>query len=286
MPSYNRQRQTLAPRQRTQPLPGCPLQIVPEPPVPPAFPLLTIDVGNTHTDVALFEGTTLTSRWRWPTQADAQAAQLERDWTQQIPDRQPGSLPAVLSTVVPALAAPYTSWWPGLHLVTPADGDWGFVVAVPDPGQIGTDRLAACAGAVSLTGAPVIVLDSGTAATLSVIDAQGRFIGGAILPGLHTSLQGLVHAAPRLPAPDLHGPVDALGQTTVEAVRFGTVRGHAGAMQAMIAAAHDHVGAAPVIATGGSMGLVASWITGIDHVVPDLVLRGLAAVGRRRLGHG
>jgi type III pantothenate kinase len=250
--------------------------------VPPPFRLFAIDVGNTHTDIALCQDAAIVQRWRWPTARDADTGHLTRLWTEHIPDWPIGSLPAIASTVLPALRSPLTRWWPGLQLVSPADADWGFEVAVPDPAQIGTDRLAACAGAVALTGFPVIVIDSGTAATLSVVDDRGRFVGGAILPGLQAGLQGLVQAAPRLPAPDLSGPVDSLGRTTVEAVRFGTVRGHAGALQAMIAAARQQVGEAPAVATGGAMPLVASWIAGIDQVVPDLVLQGLAAIGRRR----
>lgn len=254
--------------------------------MPSPFRLFALDVGNTHTDVALCEEARIIQRWRWPTRHSAEPGQLSEDWTAHLPDWPIGSLPAVASTVIPALRGPLAAWWPGLHLVAPTDADWGFTVAVPAPEQVGTDRLAACAGAVDLVGAPVIVLDSGTAATLSVVDAEGRFVGGAIMAGLHAGLQGLVRAAPRLPAPDLTEAADTLGQTTVDAVRFGTVRGHAGALQALVGAARKQVGPAPVIATGGAMPLVASWIPEIDQVVPDLVLRGLSAVGRRRLHHG
>ncbi len=254
--------------------------------MPTASRLIAFDVGNTHTDVALFLDTAIVDRWRWPTVRDAAAPDLQATWAAQASGRPPGTLPAVVSTVIPALGEPYHQWWPGIHILSPADRDWGFELAVSAPHQVGTDRLAACAGAVMLLGTPVIVIDSGTAATLSVIDATGRFIGGAILPGLHTALQGLVQAAPRLPAPDLALNAEALGETTADAVRFGTVRGHAGALSAMIAAAQERVGAAPVVATGGSMPLVSSWVAGIDRVVPDLVLLGVAAVGRRRLHHG
>lgn len=245
-----------------------------------------IDVGNTHWDVGLADATTIVHRWRWPTRPDADAEGLARDWRHHLPEWPIGDRPAVASCVVPALRAALRHWWPGLDLVTPSDTAWGFHLDVPDPRQIGTDRLAACAGALALVGEPVIVVDSGTAATLSVIDGHRRFVGGAILPGLHSGLQGLVRAAPRLPQPDLSLPVDALGRTTEDALRLGTVRGHAGALQALIAAARTAVGPAAVIGTGGSMPLVASWVPEIDRVVPDLVLRGLLAIGHRSHRHG
>ncbi|MBC7542768.1 MAG: type III pantothenate kinase, partial [Candidatus Sericytochromatia bacterium] len=239
---------------------------------------------NTHTDVALFLDDRLATRWRWATDRSATIADLAAGWPERTPG--PGSLKAIVSTVVPDLAAVYRDWWPGVHVLTAADAALGFTVAVPDPSLIGTDRLAACAGAVARLGAPVIVIDSGTAATLSVVDAQGRFIGGAIMPGLHTGLLGLLQAAPRLFDPDLTGAVTDLGQTTADAIRFGTVRGHAGAIAGMIQAGHAAVGAAPVIGTGGSMPLVASWIPGLDHIEPDLVLWGLHVIGGRRVGDG
>src|SRR5687768_1807489 len=133
-----------------------------------ALSLIAIDVGNTRTHVALFVGDRLERRWLWPTVPSASAADLSAGW--QSADPGPGTATAVLSTVVPGLAAAYRQWWPGIHVVTPEDPALGFTVAVPDPAQIGTDRLAACAGAVARLGLPVVVVDSGTAATLSAVD--------------------------------------------------------------------------------------------------------------------
>lgn len=239
--------------------------------------ILALDIGNTHTDAALFAADRLQRRWHWPTPTDA--ADIGHLLQTQIPA--PPSVPIVLTTVVPRLGTDWPKALPTAHVVSAAANLGYSLERVATPDQLGTDRLCACAAAVARWGAPVIVIDSGTAATLSLIDAAGRFIGGAIMPGLTSGLQGLIAAAPRLPWPDLQQPATGVGLSTVDAVRFGTLRGHAGALQALIDAGLASVGPAPVVGTGGSLPLVASWLQGLTAIEPDLVLWGAYEIGKR-----
>ena len=158
--------------------------------------------------------------------------------------------------------------------------------------QTGPDRLLAAWAAAHLHGSPVIVVDLGTATTVDVVDSDGFYLGGAILPGFGLAAESLAQGTARLPRIDLDLPDDAIGQDTIGAISSGVVIGHIGAVRELALRMHERIdrddrSTAPtkVVITGGHAAAPwaeAAWRTptaGLpviaDELDPDLVLRGL-----------
>ena len=87
---------------------------------------------------------------------------------------------------------------------------------VESPSQVGKDRLADAIGAICHYGTPAIIIDMGTATTISVIDENRRFLGGMIIPGTKTSLAALSNRASQLPSITIEHPNDVIGKNTLE----------------------------------------------------------------------
>jgi type III pantothenate kinase len=111
---------------------------------------------------------------------------------------------------------------------------------------------------------------------VDAVDAEGHFVGGAILAGLEMSRRALVAgtaAVARGPVPETLSP---LANDTANAVAAGTLYGLAGAVERLLVEAEPSVGSARVFVTGGDGERVALLLQQPTQLVPDLVLRGLA----------
>lgn len=162
----------------------------------------------------------------------------------------------------------------------------GMPVEVDEPGRVGIDRIAAAAAAAAAKEGrrPAIVVDCGTATTVDVVSADGRFLGGAILPGPGLLARALAEGTSRLPAvADLDtGALPSMpGRNTQRAIAAGIGFGMRGAVARLVAEAAAAVGGDPqVFLTGGSRGIVRDALTAAIEI-PDLVLHGIAlAAGR------
>jgi type III pantothenate kinase len=162
-------------------------------------------------------------------------------------------------------------------------------VRLAHPDRVGADRLTAAWGAREAHGSPVIVADLGTATTVDAVDADGAFVGGAILPGLGLGLAALVRGTALLPEIELEPPPTAIGRDTIAAIRSGVVLGHVGAIRELVGRIGRELapdGPRPVVvATGGFTAL--GWVRELllaadgsgapiaDAVDADLMLRAL-----------
>lgn len=189
---------------------------------------------------------------------------------------------AVVCSVVPSQTRPWCVVLGDLlgqpPLVMGSDLDLGITIDYPRPRTIGADRLAdVCAGR-SLYGAPVLVLDIGTAATFNMVRSGGRFVGGAIAPGPALFMQYLAERTAQLPRVDFpHGKMPRVGRTTEGAMRLAAGVGYRGMVSSIV----RHIlgvsaARVPVVATGGYARAVAAGIAGIRFVDPLLTLRGMA----------
>jgi len=159
-------------------------------------------------------------------------------------------------------------------------------VEVDEPSRVGIDRVAAAAAAAVAKDAdrPAVVVDCGTATTVDLVSADGRFLGGAILPGPGLLARALADGTSRLPAvADLDsGALPAMpGRNTQQAIAAGIGFGMRGAVARLVAEAEASLGGKPqVFLTGGSRGIVRDAVPGATEI-PDLVLHGIAlAAGR------
>ena len=153
--------------------------------------------------------------------------------------------------------------------------------ALPKPERIGTDRLCSAAMAYHRLGGPCVVADFGTAITIDCVDAEGVFLGGAILPGLRLSADALAGGTSALPVVELEKPGWVFGTDTRQAIIGGIVTGARGALRELIESYATELGVWPeVILTGGDAELVGSDCDFVSAIVPDLCLLGVGLSAR------
>ncbi|MEO7118566.1 MAG: type III pantothenate kinase [Candidatus Limnocylindrales bacterium] len=247
--------------------------------------LVAIDVGNSDVKLALVRhGRVITVR-RVPTRSREAAYDVEGLLIAALGETSAKSVEAIaLVSVVPPWTEAIAEF--ATHMRRPllmADSRTiPLLVRLPDPDAVGPDRLLDAFAALRLHGAPVIVVDLGTATTIDAVDADGAFVGGAIAPGLGLGLSALGSGTARLPSVAPTPPERAIGRDTLEAIRSGAVFGHVGVVRELtsrIAAelVPDGTSRPSVVVTGGlSAAPWAGLLQGVDVLDPELTLKGLA----------
>jgi type III pantothenate kinase len=140
--------------------------------------------------------------------------------------------------------------------------------------SLGADRIANAVALHARYGGPAIAVDLGTATSLTAIAADGTILGGAIAPGLDTSLATLVERTAQLPSVDLLDPGVPWGRTTAESIQLGVVAGHVGMIRHLVTRMRVGLGAGtPVALTGGGLRVLAPLLPEYD-ALPELTLEG------------
>lgn len=256
---------------------------------------LSVDVGNTQTTLGLFdENGTVLRQWRMATDRTDTADQLHErlfGYFQMFGLSLSSVDYVAIASVVPILAQ---SWqrmartaFEAEPLMIDATRDCGIVINMPDPRQVGADRIANALAAVATYGAPVIVVDFGTATNIDVVDATGAFRGGAIMPGLLLSANSLFERAAKLSSVPLVVPPRALGNSTETAVQSGIVIGAATQIEGLVeriqrelAEEGENVPRATVVGTGGYSETIAKATDIFDALDPDITIRGIYQIYR------
>ncbi len=243
--------------------------------------ILLFDIGNTNTHVGLADQRRVTR------QTDIATAAWSSGKANARLARFVGKAPihgAALCSVVPRvtpLARRITrKLWklPCLEL-TPRTLR-GLGIDYPKPETIGPDRLANAVAARRRFGAPVVVVDFGTAVTFDVVNARGDYVGGIIAPGM-AAMTDYLHEKtallPRIKVREIHSPI---GKSTETAMLVGAVHGYRGLIRELLLELRRElrVRHLPVVATGGCAKLIAGKIPEISAVDPQLTLEGLRTV--------
>jgi type III pantothenate kinase len=190
---------------------------------------------------------------------------------------------AVLSSVVPAKGeaiAEYLS--PTSVLQVSAKVKLGVGIDYPQPKSIGADRLANAAGAFAKFGAPIVVVDFGTAVSFDIVSAAGNYVGGVIAPGLEAMTDYLHQRTALLPRISLLEPPGAVGKSTKAAMLAGAVYGYRGLVRQILVEIGKELKIPrrlPVVATGGYADLIAAGLPEIKTVQPELTMEGLRIIG-------
>ena len=156
----------------------------------------------------------------------------------------------------------------------------GVGIDYPKPASIGPDRLANAVAAKFRFGAPVVVVDFGTAVTFDVVNAKGNYVGGIIAPGLAAMTNYLHEKTALLPKIEIREVKSVIGKSTEHAMLIGAVQGYRGLVRELIGELKRELRAEklPVVATGGYAKLIAAKLPEISAVAPDLTLEGLRLV--------
>lgn len=158
----------------------------------------------------------------------------------------------------------------------------GLNIMIENPASLGSDLVAAAVAAMGQFPLPVIVVDMGTATTITVVDEGSRFIGGAIVPGVALSMEALSSGTSLLQKVPLVAPKKCISSTTTECMQSGAVYGAAAMLDGMIDRFEAELGKrATVVATGG----IAPKITPhCRHEIiydEDLLLKGLGIIYKK-----
>jgi type III pantothenate kinase len=255
--------------------------------------LLTVDVGNANTVLGVFRGEELAHSWRLTTTRDAtpdEVAVLLGQLLAQSGTGAAGLEGVAVSTVVPPLAAVWQEvggrFGCPVLLVTPRL-DLGVRLEVDRPAEVGSDRIVDALAAWRLYGAPAIVVDCGTATTVDAVAGGGRYLGGAIAPGVGIAAEALFQRAALLYRVELRQPLRVLGTNTESQLQAGIVYGCAGQIDALVEGIRREMGGADhVIATGGFCRLMAPACRSVTAVDPLLTLRGLRLAYLLHRGRG
>lgn len=154
-------------------------------------------------------------------------------------------------------------------------------IAVDEPAKVGTDRLVAAAAAYAVVEEAVVVADFGTAITIDLVNDDGTFMGGVILPGFELSAKALNTGTALLPKIDVTRPTTPFGRNTRDAINCGIYWSSVATLQEVTRRFAEHLGKWPrTIVTGRSAQLIKEDCDFIDTFVSDLVIRGIALVYR------
>lgn len=256
--------------------------------------ILVLDIGNTNVKYGIFEGDELVASWRISTNVARTSDEYGMtlgNLLQQSGIRFEDIEACVMSSVAPALNYTFEhmcKYYLGNAplLIMSHKVDTGIEICYEHPSQLGSDRIVDVCSAYHLYGGPAIVVDFGTATTFNLVTKEGKYLGGAIAPGIKTATESLVSTAAKLPRIELEKPENIIGKNTKSCMQSGIVYGYTGLVKYMVAKYKelDEMKDAKVIATGGLCELV-------DSVEPDIIdikdralaLKGLKIIYDRNL---
>jgi type III pantothenate kinase len=247
--------------------------------------LLVADVGNTQIHLGVYDGEILVNSWRLSTRATDTSDEVLTKLRALLAECEKPLLidQVAIASVVPAQSGEWVAATQKLSgskpLLLNHETTGGPAYDYGSPSEIGADRIADAVGAIVLYGAPVIVVDFGTATNIEVINREGAFVGGIIAPGLVTSADALFSAAARLPRIDIETPPQVIGKNTRMAVQSGLTYGEIDRIDGLVRRVFDELGyTCPVVATGGLSSRVLGLSSTITHVNDSLTLEGLRLI--------
>lgn len=245
--------------------------------------LLTFDIGNTSIHIGLFQGDQIAHTWRIGVEHE------------KLPDEYGVLILTLLGTEgvaredvhaciigcdVPPLIPTFETVCRKYFKVDPMIVGHGLRTGVrilyDNPKQLGADRIIDAVAAIRLYGAPVIVVDFGTATVFDAVNEAGDYLGGAIAPGIGIASEALFSRAAMLYRVQLERPPTAIGKNTINAMQSGILFGYVGLVEGLVARFKKELGGSPkVVGTGGWAKQVARETDCIDIVDSDLTLNGL-----------
>lgn len=245
--------------------------------------ILTIDIGNTNIVMGCFHKDQLLFLERFSTEQDSTAleyATIIREMLD-LHEIKPFQIKGgIISSVVPSVTNTLkeaAEKFTGARMLVVGPGiKTGIKLAVDDPAQQGSDLIVGAVAGVHSYPVPQIIIDMGTATTVSVINKDKAYIGKMILPGVAVSLNALSGKAAQLPYIPLEKPKRLIGSNTVDSMKSGILYGNAGAMDGLIDRINEELGEeCTVVATGGLAGVITPLCRHEIILDDDLLLKGL-----------
>lgn len=248
--------------------------------------LLVMDVGNTDISIGVFRDENLCYQWRIGTNREKTEDEYGMIFKQLL-----GHVSLtfhdikgiILSSVVPpimySLERMCTKYFQVEPLVVGPGVRTGLNIKYDNPKEVGADRIVNAVAAIQQYGAPIIIVDFGTATTYCYVNEHNEYLGGVIAPGIEISSEALYSRAAKLPRIEIIHPVSIIGKNTVAAMQSGILFGFIGQVEGIVTRIKKESKQNPmVIATGGRASMISAETSIIDVVDPYLTLKGLQII--------
>jgi len=255
--------------------------------------IIAIDIGNTTVTVALFVDDTKQFIESVPGDAAEELTKLLTSAWEQIPFSKSAKVKIrdgviVVSSVKDEWTKPVTDICSdkldAKIKVIGKDVPLPIETAVDDNMEVGTDRLVSAAAAFAVVQDAVVVADFGTAVTIDVVDEDGVFLGGCILPGFELSAKALQNGTAKLPEVKVAKPAGPIGANTREAINCGLYYSAVGALEMAVRRYAEEIGKWPqVVATGGTAEIIKADCEFVDSWVPNLTVKGIVLAYKKSL---
>lgn len=245
--------------------------------------ILAIDIGNTNIVLGCMEGKEILKEARMATDilktSDQYCAELKGMLDLLEIDRS-AIEGCIISSVVPPVLNSFRTAIIKLTgknpLVVGPGIKTGINILLDNPAMAGGDLIVAAVAALAEYQPPLLVIDMGTATTITAIDKKGSFLGGCVCPGVKISAEALSGRTAQLPAVSLEAPKRAIGRNTVDCMQAGLMMGHAAMVDGMVDRMEAELGCkVRVIATGGIARFVIPMCRRQMTYDKDLLLKGL-----------
>ena len=245
--------------------------------------VLAVDIGNSNVVIGCFEGEDILFTERLATNRNATAMEyvvfiktvLELNGFGHQ-EYEGGIISSVVPVVTNSMREAIRKLIGKEPLVIGPGLKTGLKIRIDNAAQLGSDRVTDAVAAVEQYPCPLIIIDMGTATTISVVDKEKNFIGGLIMPGLRISSEALAGRASQLPQISLDPPKNAIGRNTVDCMRSGIILGAASTIDGLIDHIQEELGySCTVVATGGNSRVVMPYCAHAIIWDDQLLLKGL-----------
>lgn len=158
----------------------------------------------------------------------------------------------------------------------------GLNILIDNPRQLGSDQAVDAVAAVDSYPVPLIIIDMGTATTISVVDKNKNYLGGLIMTGMGVAADALIQRTAQLPKIDFELPPNIIGRNTIDCMKSGALYSNACAIDGIVQRIEEELGeSCTVVATGGLSSIVIPLCRKKIHVDGDLLIRGLTIIYRK-----
>ena len=221
--------------------------------------LLAVDIGNTNITLGAYNSNILefTARLATDTRKTDDQYAVEIKQLLSLYGIEPGDIEdCIISSVVPSVGKSISRAVSKLCQIVPLTlgpgVKTGLNIKIDNPAQLGADLVAGAVGAIDAYKMPCVIIDMGTASTVSVLDRNGAFLGGVIAAGVRLTLKALTENTAQLPAIPIEAPKSVIGTNTTESMQSGLVYGTASMIDGLLEKITAELGETPtVLATGG-----------------------------------
>ncbi|MCI8342271.1 MAG: type III pantothenate kinase [Firmicutes bacterium] len=252
--------------------------------------VLLIDVGNTEIRIGVHDKSGLVGSWRMTTDSLKTSDELGGAILRFVkfdeidPKKIEG---AIICSVVPNIMYSLTrgvkKYFGTEPVIVSCEFDSGITLNMPNPKELGTDRLVRLAAGYAIYGGPIMIIDYGTATTFDVLDKNGNFLTGITAPGVNICAEALFTNTAQLPKIEIKRPDSIYCRDIVSCIQSGIYYGHVGEARYIIENVKKELDMPEmkIVATGGMAREIGGESGIFDIFDPLLAFKGLYIIYQR-----